>query len=153
MSKTSKAATLSYSYELFIAAPAAKVWEALFRRDVPLPFMYGTRFSSALRKDAAYAYVGERNFNVVDGRILALEPGARIVMTWSAHWGEAENTDRPSRVSIELTPLDASTTKLNLVHDDFDGETATYVGSTGSWPRMLSSLKSLLETGTPIAVA
>lgn len=153
MSQATKNGKMSYSYELFIAAPASKVWEGLFRRDVPLPFMYGTRLSGTLRTDTPYAYVGDGDFKVVDGKVLAIEPGARIVMTWAAHWGEAENKDRPSRVSIELTPLDKSTTKLNLVHDDFDGETATYVGSIASWPRMLSSLKSLLETGVPIAVA
>jgi hypothetical protein len=38
------------------------------------------------------------------------------------------------------------------VHDDLDGETATYRGSVASWPLMLSSLKSLLETGKPLAV-
>jgi uncharacterized protein YndB with AHSA1/START domain len=153
MSKATTNGKLSYSYELYFAAPAAKVWEGLFRRDVPLPFMYGTRLSSTLRKDSPYAYVGDHEFKVVDGKILDIEPGARIVMTWAAHWGEAENKDRPSRVSIELTPVDKGTTKLTLVHDEFDGETATYVGSTASWPMMLSSLKSLLETGAPIPVA
>lgn len=71
--------------------------------------------------------------------------------TWSAHWDEAVSKDAPSRVTYQLTPINATTTRLNLVHDDFAGETATYTGSVAGWPLMLSSLKSLLETGKPIA--
>lgn len=59
----------------------------------------------------------------------------------------AVSKDAPSRVTYQLTPINATTTKLNLVHDDFAGETATYTGSVASWPLLLSSLKSLLETG------
>jgi hypothetical protein len=44
-----------------------------------------------------------------------------------------------------------STTKLHLVHDEFDGRTATYMGSVDGWPLMMSSLKSLIETGKPLA--
>jgi uncharacterized protein YndB with AHSA1/START domain len=153
MSTTAKNSKLSYAYELYIAAPAARVWDGLFQRDVPLAFMYGTRLTGALRKDTAYAYVGEGDFNVVDGRVLESHPGEKMVMTWSAHWGEAENKDRPSRVTYQLTPVNEAVTKVQVVHDDFDGETATYAGSTASWPIMLSSLKSLIETGSAFAVA
>jgi uncharacterized protein YndB with AHSA1/START domain len=153
MRTPTKNANLAYAYELYIAAPAAKVWQGLFQRDVPLPHMYGTRLTGALTKGTPYAYVGDGDFTVVDGKVLEVESGIRIVMTWAAHWDEAANADRPSRVTFELTAVDSDTTKLSLVHDDFDGKTSTYEGSVSSWPRMLSSLKSLLETGKPIAVA
>jgi len=153
MSKGSKQDKLSYAYELYIAAPAARVWDGLFQREVPLPFMYGTKLTGALRKDTPYAYVGEGEFKVVDGKVLENVPGEKLVMTWSAHWGEAENADRPSRVTYQLTPVNDAVTKVQVVHDDFDGETATYAGSTSAWPIMLSSLKSLLETGVAMAVA
>jgi len=59
--------------------------------------------------------------------------------------------ERPSRVTYELSAGGPSTTRLHLVHDDFDGQTATYSGSVDGWPLMMSSLKSLLETGSPLA--
>jgi hypothetical protein len=41
-----------------------------------------------------------------------------------------------------------------VVHDEFEGETATYKGlATGGWSWILSNLKSLLETGEPIPQA
>jgi len=41
----------------------------------------------------------------------------------------------------------ARTTRLRLVHDQFERETPTYQGSVEAWPLMMSSLESLLETG------
>jgi hypothetical protein len=52
-------------------------------------------------------------------------------------------------VTYELSQA-GSATKLHLVHDDFDLPTATYTGSAEGWPLMLSSLKSILETGKPL---
>ena len=69
-----------------------------------------------------------RDWKVVDGRILEIEPARRLVMTWAAHWDEAVTRDPASRVTYELTPIDPTTTKLRLVHDDFAGQTATYKG-------------------------
>jgi hypothetical protein len=43
-------------------------------------------------------------------------------------------------------------TRLRLTHDQFAGETATYAGSVSSWPLMLSSLKTLLESGKPLSI-
>jgi hypothetical protein len=39
-----------------------------------------------------------------------------------------------------------------LIHDDFDGETVTYRSISRGWAPILSSLKSLLETGEPLVM-
>ncbi len=142
---------IEYSYELYIAAPPEKVWKGLIDGELTKRYVYGTRLQSSLKQGAPYAYLGDGDFKVVDGRILEIEPGKRLVMTWSAHWDEAVSKDAPSRVTYQLTPVDPTTTKLSLLHDDFADTTATYHGSVAGWPLMLSSLKSLLETGKPIA--
>ena len=143
---------IEYSYELYIAVPPAQVWKGLVDREATKQYVYGTRLQSTLKEGAPYAYLGDGDFKVVDGRILEVEPEKRLVMTWSAHWDESVAKDPPSRVTYQLTSIDPSTTKLSLVHDDFATETATYTGSVAGWPLMLSSLKSLLETGKPIAM-
>ena len=68
-----------------------------------------------------------------------------------AHWDASVEDDRPSRVTCELHAVGPSTTRLRIVHEDFDGPTATYTGGIEGWPLMMSSLKSLLETGKPLA--
>jgi uncharacterized protein YndB with AHSA1/START domain len=113
-------------------------------------YVYGTRLESKLKKGAPYAYLGDGDFKMVDGEILDVEPERRLVMTWNAHWDEASGKDKASRVAYELSSLAPGTTRLQLVHDEFDGATPTYTGSVDAWPLMMSSLKSLLETGKPL---
>lgn len=140
-----------YNYEIYIGAPVGRVWQALTDGDLTKQYVYGTRFEGKLRKGALYAYLGDGGVKVVDGEILDVEPEKRLVMSWQAHWDESTKGDRASRVSYELAATGPKTTKLRLVHDDFDSaETATYKGSIEGWPLMLSSLKTLLESGKPL---
>lgn len=142
---------VAYSYDIYIGVPIAKVWKGIVDGEMTKHYVYGTRLESKLKKGSPYAYVGDGAFKVVDGEILEVEPEKRLVMTWKAHWDDSVANDRPSRVTYELSSSGPSTTKLHIVHDDFDGKTATYTGSAEGWPLMLSSLKSLLETGKPLA--
>ena len=141
---------LAYSYDIYIGASASKVWQALIDGDLTRHYVYGTKFESKLKKGAIYAYIGEGGFHVVDGVILEVDANKKLVMTWSAHYDGNVAGDRPSRVSYELTAVKPEVTRLHLVHDDFDGATATYSGSIEGWPLILSSLKSLLETGSSL---
>jgi uncharacterized protein YndB with AHSA1/START domain len=141
---------LAYRYDIYIGAPSARVWRALVDGDLTKQYVYGTKFRSKLTRGAIYAYLGEADFQVVDGVILDVLPEKTLAMTWSAHYDSSVAGDRPSRVTYELTPVKQGLTKLQLVHDDFDGATATYTGSVDAWPLMLSSLKTLLETGTAL---
>lgn len=50
-------------------------------------------------------------------------------------------------MSYELSEAGRGATKLRVVHDGFAGKTATYAGSVDAWPLLMSSLKSLIETG------
>jgi uncharacterized protein YndB with AHSA1/START domain len=136
-----------YQYEVYIGATPENVWRGLTDGDFTQQYVYGTRIQAQFKKGSAYAFVGDGNFKVVDGEILDIQPNKRLVLTWQAHWDEAVSKDPPSRVTYELSGVGSNMTKLRLVHDQFEGETATYKGSVEGWPLMLSSLKTLLETG------
>ena len=90
---------LEYTYDIYIAAPVAKVWKGIVDGEMTKHYVYGTRLESKLKNGAPYAYVGDGDFKVVDGEILEVEPEKRLVMTWRAHWDDAVATDRASRVS------------------------------------------------------
>jgi uncharacterized protein YndB with AHSA1/START domain len=139
-------------YEIYIGAPVENVWQGLTDGDFTRQYVYGTRLQSSLKKGAAYAFVGDGDFKVVDGHIIDVEPNRRLVMTWRAHWDADASRDPESRVTYELSNAGANATKLRVVHDQFEKETATYKGSVEGWPLMLSSLKTLLESGKPLAV-
>jgi Activator of Hsp90 ATPase homolog 1-like protein len=54
--------------------------------------------------------------------------------------------ERPSRVSFNLEEINGQV-KLTMTHDDFDESSAVFPKIQVGWPAILSSLKSLLETG------
>ena len=145
--------TPELSYEIYIAASPKDVWRGLVDGEMTEKYVYGTRLSSSLSRGARFAYVGEGGFEAVSGEILAAEPERRLVMRWQAHWDDEVAKDRPSRVTYEIDPAGPGMTRLRLRHDEFERETATYLGSVDAWPWMMSSLKSLLETGKPLPAA
>ena len=142
---------LRYDYEIYIGASPAKVWRALADGDMTQHYAFGTRFRGDLAKGAPYVFLGPESSTAVDGEILDVLPQKRLVLSWSAHWDAAVDQDPPSRVTYELEPTGPATTRLRLTHDRFNKETATYTSSVNSWPLMLSSLKTLLESGKPLS--
>jgi uncharacterized protein YndB with AHSA1/START domain len=141
------------SYDIYIAASPKAVWRGLVDGDMTSKYVYGTRLESSLKAGARFAYVGDGAFEAVSGEVIAAEPERRLVLRWQAHWDEKVAKDRPSRVTYEIDPAGPEMTRLRLRHDEFEQETATYQGSADAWPWMMSSLKSLLETGKALPPA
>ena len=59
--------------------------------------------------------------------------------------------ERPSRVTFVLEAY-GKLTKLTLTHEDFAEDSIVLDGISKGWPAIMSSLKSLLETGTALAI-
>ncbi len=54
--------------------------------------------------------------------------------------------DKASRATIELVP-ETEARKVTVTHDEWAEDDATYAACADGWPRILSRLKTLLETG------
>ena len=80
------------------------------------------------------------------GEILEIDPPRRMVIRWQNEWKPELKAEGPGRCTVELEPVD-NAVKLTLTHemDRLDSKLITAV--SGGWPRILSNLKSLLETG------
>lgn len=142
---------LSLHYEIYIAVPTERVWEALTDGSATKQYFYGCSVQSTFKKGADILYLGDGNFNMVDGRVLAIDPQKLLKTSFRAHWDEKVSKDNASRVTWELSPM-GQATKLTLLHDQFDGETATYQQSASGWNVILSSLKTYLETEKPLVL-
>jgi uncharacterized protein YndB with AHSA1/START domain len=116
-------------FEVYIAAPGSAVWEALTNGSATKWYFYGCSIQSTFKKGASISCLGDGEFNMVDGEIVEVKPQERLVTTFQAHWDEKVSKEKPSRVAWVLTPRGESS-KVTLVHDRFDSETATYKQST-----------------------
>jgi uncharacterized protein YndB with AHSA1/START domain len=53
---------------------------------------------------------------------------------------------KSSRATVELTP-ETEATKVTVTHDDWEDDDPAYASCADGWPRILSRLKTLIETG------
>ena len=80
--------------------------------------------------------------------MLEAEPPRRLVITWAEPRDKARR-DRHSRVTFEIEPV-ADMVRLTVTHDELEAGSDMHRKIAEGWPRVLSSLKSLLETGRPL---
>jgi uncharacterized protein YndB with AHSA1/START domain len=139
----------SRTYRVYVAASPDKVWQALTDPDKTEQYYFGSRVESDWSPGADIRYVAGPH-PVVDGEIVELEHGRRLVTTFNPLFPGAEGIP-PSQVTWAVTPgWAADLSQVALTHSDFDfGNPAAQVFDDG-WVLALSSLKSLLETGRPL---
>src|SRR5882757_8039493 len=83
------------------------------------------------------------------GIVLECDPPRRLSYTWHPQY-EPFLHEPHSRVTFELVQLEGQV-QLTVTHDEFDEGSKVFESISGGWPRVLSSLKSWLETGRGLA--
>jgi uncharacterized protein YndB with AHSA1/START domain len=103
---------------------------------------------SAWERGAPWKMVGQSG-NVTDsGDVLEIEKPRRIVLKWRNEFRPELTAEGYSRCTIEIEPA-GDMVKLSVLHEIENGPKFIEAVS-GGWPKILSSLKSLLETGKPL---
>ncbi len=137
-------------YQIIIRAPRQRVWDAITQPEFTSRYYYGCALQTDLSVGSPFTYHLPNGAPIVEGEVISANPPERLVHTYHSVWPPL-NEDAPTRVTWELEALAGDVTKVTVVHDDFQGETATYTGlQAGGWTWILSSLKTLLETGEPL---
>lgn len=81
--------------------------------------------------------------------VLESDPPRRLVHTWRTLYDDEMAAEPESRVTWEIEEMPGGYSRLTLIHDRLDASPKTAAGVKG-WTYYLSSLKSLLETGSPL---
>lgn len=137
-------------YQIIIQAPQERVWAAITRPEFTSRYYYGSTLKTDLAVGSPFTYHMPNGAPIVEGEVVASEPPSRLVHSYHSLWPPM-NEDAPTRVTWELEPLPGGVTKVTVVHEEFQGETATYRGlQSGGWAWILSNMKTLLETGEPM---
>lgn len=131
-------------YTTYIRTTAEKLWEAITNPEFTRQYWAGHDNVSDWKQGSKWEHVGtegERTVHVT-GKVLESVPPKRLVVSWAEPSNEAD----VSRVTFEIEPYD-DMVRLNVVHGDFKPGSDMVSKVSGGWPRVLSSLKSFLETG------
>jgi len=129
-----------------IAAPRARVWQALVTPDAIKQYMFGTTVISDWREGSPIAWKGEWQGKPFEdkGVILRLEPERLLQYShFSPLSGLPEAPDSYHTVTVELSPA-GSDTRVMLSQDNNATEEARQ-HSVKNWQTMLDGLKTLLE--------
>jgi uncharacterized protein YndB with AHSA1/START domain len=135
-------------YQLFIKATPEQVWDAITKPEFTTRYFFASRVELADGRRRAYGPNGEL---WGDSAILEEDPPRRLVHEWAGLYDPELAEEEPSRVTWEIEPQDGGFTKLTLVHDRLEGAPKTAESVAGGWMLVLSGLKTLLETGEPLA--
>jgi uncharacterized protein YndB with AHSA1/START domain len=138
-------------YEVYIRTTPEKLWAAITSPASTRQYFYGTSVESDWKVGSPVRHIDPNGVINLDGKVLEVVAGKRLVTTFAAVHNPESAKDRPSRVTWEILPM-GEVCKLTLTHDDFDGITKTYEQVAMGWNVVFSGLKTLLETGTPLAI-
>jgi uncharacterized protein YndB with AHSA1/START domain len=96
------------------------------------------------------AYDGSDTYG--EDPVFEWDPPRRLVHGWRSKWNPELSVEEPSRVTWEIEHSEEGVSLLTVVHDQLEGapKTAASVAGPG-WMRVLSGLKTLLETGEPLS--
>jgi uncharacterized protein YndB with AHSA1/START domain len=143
---TTMTALSTQVYSVFIRATPEQIWDAITKPEFSEQYFYGARIE--VKGGRRYSKVGEMAW---DEEVLEEDPPSKLVHRFTAAYDPDMAAEDASRVTWEIEPQDGGITKLTVVHDQLESAPKTAESVAGGWMYILSGLKTLLETGKPLA--
>ncbi len=129
----------------YFAAPPDKVWEGFVSPESNRIIFMGAELQIELKPGGSMNWVGPgadgKPTTYVHGEVLQSEPPKLLQYTFALG-----SSSKVSRVTIELIP-ETEATRVSVIHDHWADDDSAYAACEDGWPRILSRLKTLIETG------
>ena len=139
-------------YQVFIKANPEQVWDAITRPEFTARYFFGSRVQTTGKTGAPIKHLAAHSDELWgDDAILESEPPRRLVHTWRSLYDAEMAAEPASRITWEIEPQPGGVSKLTVIHDQLERSPKTAAGVSGGWMFILSGLKTLLETGEPLA--
>ncbi len=135
----------TFIYVTYIRASQQKVWDALLKAEFQRAYWFGMHQDCTWEKGARWKMMFPDGRLADAGEVLDIDPPRRVVLKWRNEFMPELKTEGFSRATYELEAVGDSV-KLTVTHEiDRTGSKFLQAVSNG-WPKVLSSLKSYLET-------
>lgn len=138
-----------FVYVTYISTTPEKIWRALLDGELTRQY-WGHENVSDWKPGADWQLVADDGKRTVKhvGKVLGSVPNKRFVLTW-ADPSDAADPSKHSRLAVDIETV-GDMTRVTVTHDQLAPEMQKRISN--GWPRVLSSLKSFLETGRPLKV-
>ena len=139
----------TFAYVTFIRTTAERLWEALVTPEFMRQYWFDMYCESNFKTGSPWKLVFPDGRIADMGEIVEADPPRRLVIKWHNQWKPELKAEGPSLCSftIEAVPDNAKVVKLSVIHSMERGDSKLIEAVSGGWPRILSNLKTLLETG------
>lgn len=136
----------TFVYVTFIRTTPERLWSALTNPDFMKQYWFGVHFKADWKAGSSWQLVYPDGRITDTGEIVEIDPPRRLVLKWRNEFRPELKSEGYSRCTIELEPI-AGAVKLTVTHTIDRAASKVIEAVSGGWPRILSNLKSLLETG------
>ena len=143
--------TFDHVYSVYIKAEPDRVWRAITDGDETDRYYYGTRVASDWTAGAPLGYTYPDGSIAADGSVVEVEPGRRVVMSFHPRWDPGIEAEGPVRMTWQVEATDDGGSKLTVTSVLKSGSKSAEEFA-GGIVYIVSGLKTLVETGTPLTV-
>lgn len=140
----------TFVYVTFIKSSPDKVWKALTTPEFMRQYWFDMHCESDWKKGSSWKLVFPDGRIADQGEIVEADPPRHLAIKWRNQWKPELNAEGPSlcTFTLDVVPDNAKpVVKLTVVHAIEREDSKLIEAVSGGWPRILSNLKSLLETG------
>ena len=142
-----------FVYVTFIRTTPERLWSALTTPEFIRQYWFGMHCESDWKPGSPWKLVFADGRLADAGEIVEADPPQRLVIKWRNEWNAEMRAEGYSLCTFQIESVpDASrqAVKLSITHAIERTESKFIEAVSGGWPRIISNLKSLLETGSVV---
>jgi len=139
----------TFVYVTYIRTTPQKLWSALTDPDYIKQYWFGMRCESQWTAGSSWKLISTTGQVFDSGEIVEADPPRRLVIRWQHQNRPELKAEGPSLCTMELEPS-GTAVKLSITHTIERDPSKLVEAVSGGWPKVLSNLKSLLETGSVV---
>ena len=137
----------TFVYVTYIRTTREKLWSALTDEEFMKQYWFGNHCESEWTAGSSWKMFYPDGRLVDAGEIIEAEPPRRLVIRWQHKNKPALIAEGPSLCTMELEAT-GSAVKLSITHTIECAPSKFIDAVSGGWPKVISNLKSLLESGS-----
>ena len=139
-------------YTIYIAAPPEKVWQALISAEFSRQYFSGFAVELEPRVGGAFGVRLPDGSPHITGEVIAHDPPRKLTVTWNVNWPGVVEALGQTLVTYAIEQADGAVRLTMIQAHDRDIDDDILSGARLGWPAILSSLKTVLETGKALVI-
>lgn len=139
-----------FVYVTYIRTTREKLWQALIDPEFTRQYWLGMWHETDWKPGSPWRIMIPDGRVGHGGEVLEIQPGRKLVLRWRNEFQPELREEGDTRATFELESQ-GEAVKLTVIHESEVAGSKMIKTISGGWPRILASLKSLLETGESLA--